>query len=91
MIFPTRIVDGEIIEHKMAFDMTLNVLNNKDYFEIKTVKLEPVLMDGDKKVKCPLCEGGTSSSKLAVCDECSDKWSNNEIEQSLKRNKNWTQ
>ena len=74
---------GEAIENRFSFDI---VVEQAPAYNVKNVKGEPVIYDGEIKVKCPCCQGGKSFYSMAVCDDCFDKFDNTKhLESILKR------
>ena len=86
MLHPYEISDGQIVEHKMSFEMQLNALNNKDKrrVEVKAVKVPDVF----KMCSCGKVFKLTDS--IMICEPCYDKFeSHSHYVAVMKRNKEW--
>jgi len=84
MNLPYTIIDGEIKEHKMSFEMQLNVLNNKDKKrkDVTSIKASEIPK---------ICSCGNVFKKVGsieICNDCYDKFdSNGHYLAVIKRNK----
>lgn len=73
-MYPSKIIDGEIVEHKMAFDMQLNHLENSKDAD-KSIKIAEVVTIPIIAMKCGCgvvfkYEG----TGIDICDTCFDKF-----------------